>query len=523
MSIGTIPERVYGLDRIGLTDIAAAHWNLTTAALTEQAVRNREGLLAHLGPLVARTGSHTGRSPSDKYIVDEPGSRDQIWWGAVNHPFPSDAVPKLHERQLAYLRDKELYVQDCYVGADPGYRIRLRVITELAWHSQFARNMFLRETDPEVLRSFEPDFTILDTPSFHANPETDGTRSGTFIMLDLARRLVLIGGTAYAGEIKKSAFTLMNYLLPQQGVLPMHCSANYGVDTDDVALFFGLSGTGKTTLSTSEDRMLIGDDEHGWSDQGVFNFEGGCYAKVIGIRAESEPEIYDTTRRFGTILENVTIDPLTRRLDLDDASLTENTRAAYPITHIPRADEGGMAGHPRNVIFLTYDAFGVLPPVSRLTEDQAQFHFLLGYTSKVAGTESGVKEPTAAFSTCFGAPFLPLRPQVYARLLRDRIRDHGSDCWLINTGLTGGPYGVGRRMPIALTRSIVAAVLRGDLKQVPTREVPAFHLSVPRSCPGVPVELLDPRGTWADPDAYDLKAAELASLFEKNAKPDGNS
>jgi phosphoenolpyruvate carboxykinase (ATP) len=521
MDLRSERSRRVGLESIGIRPGPpdTVHWNGTTPALYEAIVRRREGTIAHQGPIVVRTGAHTGRSPDDKFIVEEPGSKGAIWWGQVNRPFPEADFERLHQRQLAYLQDKDLYVQDCYVGADPEYRVRLRVITESAWQSLFARNLFLREPDPAALADFAPDFTILATPRFQAVPEVDATRSSAFILVHFARRLVLIGGTNYAGEIKKSAFTIMNYLLPNRRVMSMHCSANWGKDRDDVALFFGLSGTGKTTLSTAADRTLIGDDEHGWSDRGVFNIEGGCYAKVIDIRRESEPEIFETTRRFGTILENVGIDPLTRRLDLADRTLTENTRAAYPISSIPHADPSGVAGHPRNIVFLTYDAFGVLPPLARLTAEEAEYHFLQGYTSKVAGTEAGVgKEPKAVFSTCFGAPFMPLPPTVYAELLREKIRDHKVACWLINTGMTGGPYGVGTRMPIATTRAIVAAVLSGGLADVPTRPVPAFHLGIPTACPGVEPALLDPRRTWKDPAAYDARAAELAERFAANAR-----
>ncbi len=510
--------RNFGLEEQGIHNVANVFWNLPTAILHEQIVRRREGMVAHLGPIVVRTGTHTGRSPNDKFIVEEPASKDVIWWGQVNRPFPEAAFDRLYQRQLAYLQDKDLFVQDCYVGADPTYRVKLRVCTEQAWESLFSRIMFIREFDTSKLQDFQPDFTILCTPRFHAVPEIDGTRSDAFIIVNFKRRIVIIGGTNYAGEIKKSGFTIMNYLLPHRQVLSMHCSANYGQDKNDVALFFGLSGTGKTTLSTSEDRTLIGDDEHGWSDQGIFNFEGGCYAKVIGITPETEPDIYETTRKFGTILENVSVNPDNRRLDLDDASLTENTRAAYPITHIPNADPSGIAGHPRNIIFLTYDAFGVLPPVARLTEEQAEYHFLLGYTSKVAGTEAGVTKPTAVFSTCFGAPFMPLQPSVYAKLLKEKIQRHQVNCWLINTGLTGGPHGVGKRMPIHLTRQIVSAVLQGELAETPTRPLDMFHASVPTSCPGLPAEVLDPRQSWKDPAQYDLKAQELAALFEENAR-----
>ncbi len=511
-----IASHAWGLDKHGIENEANAFWNLTTPALHEQAVQRREGLVAHLGPLVVRTGSHTGRSPNDKFIVDEPSSHDEIWWGSINHPFTEAAFNHLHHRQLAYLQDKDLFIQDCYAGADPRYRVPIRVITETAWHSMFSRNMFIRELDPDKLRQHKPEFTVIQTPRFHAVPELDGTNSDAFIVVHFGRKLILIGGTSYAGEIKKSVFTIMHYLLPHQHVLSMHCAANYGKSKDDVALFFGLSGTGKTTLSTSPDRTLIGDDEHGWSDDGVFNFEGGCYAKVIRIREETEPEIYETTRKFGTILENVTIDPHTRRLDLDDARLTENTRAAYPISHIPHADRESVGGHPKNIFFLTYDAFGVLPPISRLTPDQARYHFISGYTSKVAGTEAGVTEPKAVFSPCFGAPFLPLHPKVYAELLVEKMAKHGVNCWLVNTGMTGGPYGVGHRVAMPVTRGLVAAALDGRLAEIPTHPDPIFQLGIPESCPGVPTDLLQPRATWSDPAAYDRKAKELAERFEKN-------
>ncbi len=502
--------RMHGIENVG-----EVYRNLPTPAVYEAIVRRREGTVAHLGPIVVRTGQHTGRSPHDKFIVGEPGSEKQIWWGNVNRPFDPQRFERLFARQLAYLQDKDLFVEDCYAGANPQYRIPIRVITETAWHNLFARNMFMRELDEARLRDFQPKFTVINTPRFQASPELDGTNSGAFIILHFGRRLVLIGGTAYAGEIKKSIFTVMNYLLPHEQVLPMHSSVNYGRDKNDVAVFFGLSGTGKTTLSTASDRTLIGDDEHGWSDDGVFNFEGGCYAKVIGLAAETEPEIYETTRRFGTVLENVAIDPRTRRLDLNDATLTENTRAAYPITHIPHADPSGTAGHPKNIVFLTYDAFGVLPPIARLTADEARFHFLCGYTSKVAGTEAGVEEPQATFSPCFGAPFMPLPPRVYADLLATKIGRHKVHCWLVNTGLTGGRYGVGHRMPLPQTRAMVAAALGGQLVDQATRHMPRLRLSALQQCPGVSPEILDPRSTWADRDAYDRQVAELADRFEK--------
>jgi len=417
----------------------------------------------------------------------------------------------------AYMQGRRLFVQDVYAGADNTFRLPVRVITEQAWHSQFARNMFI-QPDPKDLPSFRPEFTVIQCPQFHADPDTDGTSSTTFIILDLGSKMVLIGGTSYAGEIKKSVFTIMNYLLPQQGAFPMHCSANVGAK-DDAAVFFGLSGTGKTTLSADSERTLIGDDEHGWTDTGVFNFEGGCYAKVIRLSEEAEPEIYDTTRRFGTILENVMIDPDTRELDLDDDTLTENTRAAYPIDMIPNASDSGMAGHPNNVVMLTADAFGVLPPISKLTREQAMYHFISGYTAKLAGTEKGLgDEPVATFSACFGAPFLPLHPSEYARMLGDKLDAHGADCWLVNTGWSGGPYGVGERMKIGYTRAMVRAALDGSLRDVPTVTDPVFGLHVPETCPGVPSEVLQPRETWPDKDAYDAAAADLANRFRENFK-----
>ncbi len=508
--------RAYGLEALGIDRKAVTFWNLPAPILYEHAVRREEGLIAHLGPLVVDTGRHTGRSPDDKFTVDEPSSRDRIWWGSFNHPISEAHFDGVWARMREFLAIRELYVQDCYGGADPRFRLSVRIVSQYAWHSLFMRNMLIREHDERALHDFRPEFTIIDAPDFKADPATDGTRSGTCILIHLAKKLVLIGGTQYAGEMKKSVFSILNYLLPLRGVLGMHCSANYGADRGDVALFFGLSGTGKTTLSTSPDRTLIGDDEHGWSDEGVFNFEGGCYAKAIRIREETEPEIYATTRRFGTLLENVVIDPTTRRLDLDSAARTENTRASYPITHVPNADPAGVGGHPRNIFFLTYDAFGVLPPIARLTAEQAMFHFLAGYTSKVAGTEQGVTEPQVVFSPCFGGPFLPLHPKDYAKLLGEKIDRHDVRCWLVNTGITGGPYGVGRRIAMPVTRSLVNAALGGKLDDVPTREDRAFHISRLASCPGLEGSVLDPRASWADPEAYDRKAVELAAKFEEN-------
>jgi phosphoenolpyruvate carboxykinase (ATP) len=504
----------YGLEHHGIKNVATAFWNLPTPALYEQAIRRREGMIAHHGPLVVRTGHHTGRAPRDRFIVQEGSSRDLIWWGKINQPFDEQHFEMIYRRLLAYLQGGDVFVQDCYVGADPRFRRKVRVVTETAWHSLFARNMFLRPP-AEDLATIEPDFTIIQAPHFHADPATDETRSEAFILVHFGRRLVLIGGTAYAGEIKKSVFGIMNYVLPQDGILPMHSSANVG-DDGRTAVYFGLSGTGKTTLSADPERTLIGDDEHGWSDEGVFNFEGGCYAKVIRLSAEGEPEIYETTRRFGTVLENVAIDPLTHRLDLNDDALTENTRAAYPITHIPNASREGTAGHPRDIIMLTCDAFGVLPPIARLAPSQAMYHFLSGYTAKVAGTEQGITEPQATFSTCFGAPFMPLHPSVYARLLGEKIARQRVRVWLVNTGWSGGPYGVGARMKLAYTRAMLHAALDGKLDSVSYVRDPIFGVEVPSECPNIPSEVLSPRKTWKDPRAYDQKARDLAGRFREN-------
>jgi phosphoenolpyruvate carboxykinase (ATP) len=503
------------LSSLGITNVGTVFHNLSTPALYEEAIRRREASLCHLGPLVVRTGQYTGRSAKDKFIVREPSSEGMVWWGEHNKPFDPEHFDLLKIRLQAYLQGRDVFVQDCYAGADPEYRLKLRVITENAWHSMFARDMFLREFDPEVLAHFEPDFVVIDCPQFHAIPELDHTRSEAFILLNFAQRLVIIGGTSYAGEIKKAVFTVMNYLLPQRGVLGMHCSANQGPD-GDVAIFFGLSGTGKTTLSAEADRALIGDDEHGWSDQGVFNFEGGCYAKVIRLSADAEPEIYQTTRRFGTILENVSMDQATRRLDLDDDGLTENTRAAYPITHLPNIVAGGMAGQPGNVIMLTCDAFGVLPPIARLNPAQAMYHFISGYTAKVAGTERGITEPTATFSALFGAPFMALHPTVYADLFGKLIAANDVDCWLVNTGWTGGAYPEGERIRIAYSRALVRAATSGALAGVPCTRDPVFGFEVPQHCPGIPDEVLRPRDAWSDSQAYDAKAQELAKLFAAN-------
>jgi phosphoenolpyruvate carboxykinase (ATP) len=502
------------LSKVGLANVSEVYHNLSTPALYEEAIRRGEGEVGHLGPLVVSTGKYTGRSADDKFVVREPSSEDRIWWGKINRPFEVADFDKVLYGLRSYLQNKDAFVQDCYAGADPECRIKVRVITEHAWHNLFARTMFIRELDPEVLADFEPDWTLIHCPDFQADPEREHTHSEAFILLNFDRKIVVIGGTSYAGEIKKAIFTVMNYLLPQQGVLSLHSSANVGPDGDP-AVFFGLSGTGKTTLSTEEDRAMIGDDEIGWSDRGVFNLEGGCYAKMIRLSDEAEPAIYQTTRRFGTVLENVTIDPVTRRLDLFQAD-TENTRGAYPITHLDNIAEGSMAGHPRNIFMLTADAFGVLPPIAKLTPEQAEYHFISGYTAKVAGTERGVKEPKATFSACFGAPFMPLDPSVYAELLGKRIADHDVAVWLVNTGWTGGPYGVGDRFKIAYSRAVVKAAIDGDLNTVEYVADPIFGFAVPTECPGIPSDLLDPRSTWPDQGEYDVKARELAGLFVEN-------
>ena len=488
--------------------------NLSTAELVEDAVRAGEGVLAADGPLVVRTGKHTGRSPLDKFIVDEPSSRDRIWWGQVNQPISEADYDRLRSRLVAYCAERDLYAQDMLIGADPAHQRRLRVVTETAWASVFARNLF-RRPDPAALTAFEPNFTILCVPSFQADPATEGTRTGTAILLHLQRMEIIIVGTEYAGEIKKSAFTVMNYLMPDEDVMPMHSSVNVG-EAGDSVVFFGLSGTGKTTLSADPLRSLIGDDEHGWGPEGLFNFEGGCYAKTIRLSPMYEPDIFQTTRRFGTVLENVDLDARTRELDLDSERFTENTRGAYPLHFIGNASPVGMAGHPGTVILLTADAFGVLPPISRLTHAQAAYHFISGYTAKLAGTEVGVTEPKATFSACFGAPFMPRHPGEYAAQLTDRLARHDATVWLVNTGWTGGPVGVGERMNIAHTRAMVRAAIDGSLASAEMRVDPTFGVEVPRSCPEVPASFLDPRSTWADPDAYDAAATRLAGMFAVN-------
>ena len=503
----------YELDNYGIKEPARVYWNLNAPELYEEIARRNEGVFSNHGAMIVDTGEHTGRAAKDKAIVREPGSEDKVFWGDVNKDFSQEKFNALKERMMAHAKGRELFVQDTFVGADPTYRLPVRVINELAWHSLFARTMFI--TDPSATAPHKPEFTIINFPSFQADPQRDGTRSPTFILMDFSQRLVLIGGTSYAGETKKSAFTIMNYLLPQRGVMSMHCSANVGAK-GDVAIFFGLSGTGKTTLSADPERRLIGDDEHGWSDDGVFNIEGGCYAKVIKLSEEAEPDIYRTTKMFGTILENVVYDPVSRQIDLDDARKTENTRASYPLTSISNIVPEGYGGHPRNIIILTADAFGVLPPVARLSPEQAMYHFLSGYTAKVAGTERGITEPQATFSTCFGAPFMVLHPGVYADLLGKHMAQHNAACWLVNTGWSGGPYGVGQRMKIKYTRAMIRAILNGSLAETETRPDPIFGVNVPMSCPEVPREVLEPRNTWTDKDAYDRQAADLARRFNEN-------
>ena len=510
-----VRESTIGLTRQGLSPKGRLHWNLIAAELMQAAARRSEGEFAASGPFVARTSPHTGRSPNDKFVVKESSSDGDVDWGKVNQPFSEENYRKLLADVRDYLNERdELFVQDLYCGADPAYRLSVRYVSPNAWHMAFVRNMFIRP-DLTELATFDPNFTVLHAPEFQADPARHGTRTGTFIVLNIAERTILIGGTRYAGELKKSMFTVMNYLLPKQGVLSMHCSANIGPE-GDTALFFGLSGTGKTTLSADPERSLIGDDEHGWSDEGVFNFEGGCYAKVINLSADTEPDIYRTTQMFGTILENVVLDPATRQVKFEDQSITENTRASYPLNYIPNFVADGRGGHPRNVIFLTADAFGVLPPIARLTPAQAMYYFLSGYTAKVAGTERGVTEPQATFSACFGAVFLVWHPTKYAEMLGRLLREHGSSVWLVNTGWSGGPYGVGKRMKLPYTRAMVKAALSGAVDPATLRTDPIFGLSVPTAVPGVPSEVLNPRGTWPDGAAYDEQAKKLAGMFRAN-------
>jgi phosphoenolpyruvate carboxykinase (ATP) len=498
----------------GIQAGSAVHRNLSAARLVEEAVRRGEGELTDGGAFVGRTSPHTGRSPEDKFVVREPSSEAKVWWGKVNSPLDPKHFEALADDVREYLAEQELFVSDLWAGADEKYRLNVRVVSPSAWHSVFVNNMFI--VPPATAREdFEPGFTILHAPEFEADQARHGSRSSTIVALDFGQRMIVIAGTRYAGELKKSIFTVMNYLMPQQDVLPMHCSANVGPD-GDVALFFGLSGTGKTTLSADPDRGLIGDDEHGWTDTGVFNFEGGNYAKVIRLSPDGEPMIHAASTRFGAILENVTVDAESRAVDFDDDSTTENTRSSYPIRFIPGHVESGMAGHPANVVFLTADAFGVMPPIAKLTPQQAMYHFLSGYTAKLAGTERGVTEPKAAFSACFGAPFLPLPPSVYAEMLGRKLEQHGAQVWLVNTGWTGGAFGTGERMKLAYTRAMIRAALSGQLDDTPTEPDPVFGLHIPKSVPDVPDDVLQPRSTWTDGAAYDAAADKLAGMFRDN-------
>lgn len=497
----------------GFSDVKAVHWNHEAPALYEFAIARNEGVIADGGALIVETGQHTGRSAQDKHIVRDETTENNIWWDN-NQPISPEHFNRLHKDMLEFVKGKELFVQDLYAGAEPNHRLSARVYTQKAWHSLFIRNLLI-EPKGDDRQDFMSTLTIIDLPDFKADPAIHGTRSETIIALDFKKGVVLIGGTSYAGEMKKSVFSVLNYYLPEKNVMPMHCSVNVGVDGDS-AIFFGLSGTGKTTLSADPDRQLVGDDEHGWSENGVFNFEGGCYAKMINLSAKAEPQIYSTTKMFGTVLENVVYDKQSREIDLDDGALTENTRGAYPLSFIPNIVSGGCASHPGTVIMLTADAFGVLPPISKLSSSVAMAHFLSGYTAKIAGTERGVSEPEAVFSTCFGAPFMPRHPSVYGNLLRRLINEHDVKCWLVNTGWVGGAYGVGKRMPIADTRRLLAAALSGEIDGVEMKHDPYFKLDIPQTVSGVDSQLLNPREMWADKAAYDRQATKLLKMFEEN-------
>jgi len=508
----------YGLDNHGLSNLRKVYWNLTTEALYEEVVFRQEAKISHLGPIVASTGKHTARSANDKYVVKEASTEENIWWGEYNRPFSTDKFNGLVNRMQGFLQGRDVFVQDCYACADPNYKMPIRIVTELAWHSMFARNMFILPQTAEEYRRHVPEFTVLALPGFKGIQTIDGTATDTLIVLNFEQKLCIIGNTAYAGEIKKSIFTILNYLLPLQGVMPMHSSANVGSNNES-AIFFGLSGTGKTTLSADPKRGLIGDDEHGWSDDGVFNIEGGCYAKVIRLSPSAEPQIYATTRRFGTILENVVFDPITRYIDLDDESITENTRASYPLEYIENAIPEKMAGHPKNIVFLTCDASGVLPPIAKLTPEQSMYQFISGYTSKIAGTEVGLgKEPEMTFSTCFGAPFMVHQPSFYAELLKRKILKYGVHCWLLNTGWIGGPFGVGKRISIKYTRALLNAALNGSLVNVKYRKDSVFGFDVPLSCPDVPEGILNPADSWSSKKAHEEKYKSLATRFIENFK-----
>ncbi len=505
------------LGDMGISDLDAVHYNFDEAALVEEIIRRDEGSLGVGGTVLVSTGKHTGRSPQDKFVVREPSVEDTIWWDN-NKPMEPAAFEQLHADMLAHMKGREYFVQDLFAGADPAHRLDVRLVNELAWHALFCRHMFRRPV-AEELQSFVPGFTVINCPTFEADPARHGCRSETVIAVSFEKKLVLIGGTSYAGENKKSIFSILNYLLPEAGVMPMHCSANHAKDDpSDAAIFFGLSGTGKTTLSADPDRVLIGDDEHGWTDTATFNFEGGCYAKTIDLSADAEPEIYATTKMFSTVIENMVYDPVTKELDFQDDSLTPNMRCAYPLDYISNASDTGMGGVPKNIVMLTCDAFGVLPPIAKLTPAQAMYHFLSGFTSKVAGTEKGVTEPQPTFSTCFGAPFMPRRPEDYGNLLREKIAKHGANCWLVNTGWTGGAYGTGSRMPIRSTRALLTAALNGNLEAGKFRMDDVFGFAVPVACEGVAEILLDPRRTWDKSDAYDRQAARLVAMFNENFK-----
>ncbi|UCD98810.1 MAG: phosphoenolpyruvate carboxykinase (ATP) [Chloroflexota bacterium] len=506
----------FGLKNIGLANLRKAYWNLSVEALYEEIIFRDEGKLTHLGPIVVNTGKHTARAANDKFIVRESSSSEHVWWGEYNRPFDGDKFEELFSRLQGFLQGRDIFIQDCYGGADPNFKLPVRIITEFAWHSLFARNMFILPETNEEYRRHVPKFTVICVPSFQAYPSIDGSQSPTFIAINFAQGLCIIGNTAYAGEIKKSIFTVLNYLLPLENVMPMHCSANVGKE-EDVALFFGLSGTGKTTLSADPERRLIGDDEHGWSDDGVFNFEAGSYAKVILLSSTAEPQIYACTRKFGTILENVIFDPVTRLIDLDDDSITENTRASYPLEYIDNSIPDKRSGHPKNIILLTCDASGVMPPIAKLTPDQALYHFISGYTSKVAGTEIGLgQEPEITFSTCFGAPFMVHHPNDYADLLKKKITRYGVKCWLLNTGWVGGPYGIGKRISIRYTRAMLAAALSGALDEVAYFKDPVFGFDIPKHCTDVPDEVLNPALSWPNEEDYKLRYRDLASRFINN-------
>ncbi|HHW58170.1 MAG TPA: phosphoenolpyruvate carboxykinase (ATP) [Clostridia bacterium] len=505
---------MYGLEKLNIINVKNVYRNLPVSKLVEEAIKRGEGVLANNGAFNVYTGKYTGRSPNDKFIVDELEVHEDIWW-ENNKAISIDKFERLYNRLTAYLQNRDIFIFDGFVGADLQYRIPIRVITEYAYQSLLARQLFIRPNEEE-LRNHIPEYTLIAAPKFNSIPELDGVNSEAFIILSFTKKLIIIGGSQYGGEIKKSIFTLLNYLMPKRGVLSMHCSANMGKD-GDTALFFGLSGTGKTTLSADPQRFLIGDDEHGWSDKGIFNFEGGCYAKCINLSKEKEPQIWNSIK-FGTVLENVVYDENTRELDYSSDKITENTRAAYPIDFIPGAIPSGMGGHPKVIIFLTADAFGVLPPIAKLTKEQAMYYFLSGYTSKLAGTERGITEPQATFSTCFGAPFLPLKPMVYAKMLGQKIEKHNTKVYLVNTGWSGGPYGIGSRINLTYTRAMVTAALNGSLDSVEFVKDPIFNLNIPTSCPGVPSEILNPKNTWTDKEAYEKAAKNLATRFAENFK-----